>query len=125
MRAKLVKESLNILKPKSKEDIISYLNKLTKEEKDKKLIEASYNGNIEIVKLLIETGADINAKNNYGSTSLMYASKIGHKKIVLLLIEAGADINAKNNYGYTVLMFATANNYKDIVALLKKYGAKE
>jgi len=126
MRAKLVCENIGgLFKPKSKENIIKDLSNLTKEKKGEKLIEASYAGRLDIVKLLIEAGADINIKNNYGVTSLMLASEGGYKEIVKLLIEASADINAKNIFGDTALMYAYENNHKEIIDLLKRYGAKE
>ena len=56
------------------------------------LMAASEMGHIDIVKLLIEAGADVNATlDDYDrSTALKYASKKGHTEIVELLIEAGA-----------------------------------
>jgi len=44
----------------------------------------------DIVKLLLEKGADVNAKNHYGTTALKAASDIGHTDIVKMLKEAGA-----------------------------------
>ena len=43
-----------------------------------------------VVKLLIEKGADINARDNSGRTALMIASKNGHTQIVELLKAHGA-----------------------------------
>jgi ankyrin repeat protein len=42
------------------------------------------------VELLIEKGADVNAKDNLGKTALMLASENGHKEIVGLLKSYGA-----------------------------------
>jgi len=61
------------------------------------LIWASYNGHIEIVRELINRGADINAKANDGYTALIEASANGRIEVVRELINRGADINAKNN----------------------------
>lgn len=49
------------------------------------LIEASLLGNDEIVKTLLDRGADINAKDNLGRSALIWAIKKGHTKIVILL----------------------------------------
>lgn len=124
MKAKLVKESLDdLLKPKSEEDIVNYINNLNQEEKDKNLIDAAYNGQTNVIKLLIESGADINAKNIHGNTALIFASARGYLDIVKYLIEVGADINLKNNLGNTALMYAYNDKYKEIIELLKKHGA--
>ena len=70
------------------------------------LINASKNGNIKKIKLLIENGADVNAKDNDGSTSLIFASMYSNDTssldTVKLLLENGADVNAKNNYEDTM-----------------------
>jgi len=126
MRAKLVKENIDdLLRPKSKEDIIRGLSKLTKEEKNIMLINASREGYKKIVELLLKVGADVNAKNFYGSTPLIYASMNGNIDIVKMLIEVGVDVNAKNKFGNTALMCASFNGHKKVVDLLKRYGTKE
>jgi len=127
VRAKLVKENIgNILRSKSEDDIIRDLSNLTQEEKDKKLLDSSTEGQLEIVRLLIKAGADVNAKNFYGSTPLIYASMNGNIDIVKMLIEVGADVNAKNKFGNTALMCAIRRNKnKEIINLLKRNGAKE
>jgi ankyrin repeat protein len=63
---------------------------------------ASSYGNLEVVKLLISHGADINEKNNCGRTPLHSASCNGHLEIVKELISCGASIE-KDNYGETPL----------------------
>ena len=54
-----------------------------------------------VVKLLIDAGADVNAKNNDGKTPLHIIKK--SETIAQMLIDAGADVNAKNKKGYTPL----------------------
>ena len=51
---------------------------------------ASFEGHTEIAKILIENGADVNAKNNIGETALMWASEREYAEIVKLLKNAGA-----------------------------------
>ena len=73
---------------------------------------------------LIDAGADINAKDEAGSTALMVASEYGRTEIVKLLIAAGADVNIKNELGWTALMWASRWGRKETVKLLIDAGAK-
>ena len=57
----------------------------------------------EIVKLLIDAGADVHEKDKNGSTPLHDAALNGQKEIAELLIDKGADVNAKNKFGDTPL----------------------
>ena len=75
------------------------------------------------MQLLLAKGADVNAKNNAGSTALMAASEKGHKEVVELLLAKGADVNAKANAGWTALMYASQNGDKEVVELLLAKGA--
>ena len=72
----------------------------------------------EIVKLLLDNGADLNIKGNYGYTALMIAVREGNTEIVKLLLDNGADLNIKGNYGYTALMIAVREGNTEIVKLL-------
>ncbi|MEM4720009.1 MAG: ankyrin repeat domain-containing protein, partial [Candidatus Bilamarchaeaceae archaeon] len=101
---------------------------VSKEEKkqlNSKLIEAANTGNAELVKRLIERGADVNAETRFGETVLRYALEKGHTEIAKLLIERGADVNAKNKDGWTALMYALVKGHTEIAELLRKAGAKE
>jgi len=51
---------------------------------------ASYNGALEVVRLLLEQGADVEAKDEDGKTALQQAGDRGHDEIVKLLREHGA-----------------------------------
>ena len=68
---------------------------------------ASDYGPIEVVSLLLEKGADVNARDNDdGNTALINASNLGQIDIVKLLLDKGADVNAKTNCGCTALIAA-------------------
>ena len=56
--------------------------------------------NLEMVKLLIEAGADVNASNR---PPLFDACREGNIEIVRALIDAGAQVNTANNLGESVL----------------------
>jgi ankyrin repeat protein len=67
---------------------------------------------IEVVKYLIEQGADISAKNN---CSLRLSAYLGHLEVVKCLIEHGADIHAENDHA---LRSSATNGYLDMVTYL-------
>ena len=70
------------------------------------LIVAALFDRAEIVKLLCDAGADVNARNEEGETALIWAAMGGKIEIVKILIDAGADVNAKDNDGCTALWWA-------------------
>ena len=84
------------------------------------LICASKNNNLEIVKYLVDVGADLNAEGgHYNKTALMYASENGRLEMVKYLVEKGADVNQKGGYYYkTALMLASLNGHLSIVKFL-------
>jgi len=64
---------------------------------------AAGNNNVEIVRMLIKTGADVNVKDRSDQTPLHYAAGKNNLEIASLLIKAGADVNAKDKSGRTPL----------------------
>jgi len=57
---------------------------------------AAWHGHTDIARLLIEKGAEVNAKNASQQTPLHSAAWHGHADIARLLIENGAEVNAKS-----------------------------
>ncbi len=88
---------------------------------------AASKGNLEVVKLLLQRGANINTANSAGNTPLHLAVLNGHKEIVEFLVEEKADINKMNNNGQTVLHCAVARvdikGITEIVEFLLHRGA--
>ncbi|GEM_PF-4009809 len=90
-----------------------------------RLHHASWNGDQQTVRRLLEKGADVNMKlSSNGGTALMSASENGHTEIVKLLLEKGADVNVKlSASGTTALMLASWHGHTEIVKLLLEKGA--
>jgi ankyrin repeat protein len=69
--------------------------------------------NSEQTKLLIKGGVDVNVRDDLGRTALMVAKTAEQTK---LLIEAGANVDAKDNIGWTALIYAkTAEQTKLLI----------
>ena len=76
---KLVKESLF---ENMSQNFIEYFEDMSQEKKDKALINASRRGHTEVVKVLLDAGANVHAKDDY---ALRHASFNEHTKVVKLL----------------------------------------
>lgn len=87
---------------------------------------ATWKGHKEVVVLLLNSGADVNAENNndhWGTTPLHAAAHGNQKAIAELLIARGADIHATNLNGRTPLAETEFHSAKPVANLLKKHGA--
>nr|WP_246168641.1 ankyrin repeat domain-containing protein [Wolbachia endosymbiont of Ctenocephalides felis wCfeT] len=70
---------------------------------------------------MLANGANIYAKDKYGSTPLHFAAEKGNKEIVELLIKAGADVSAKDYLGTTPLLSAIENGHIECSKTLIRY----
>ena len=61
---------------------------------------------LDVLKILLDHGADVNTKDSDGSTSLMSATQKGKLDFLGLLLERNAEVNAKTYRGQTALMMA-------------------
>ena len=79
---------------------------------------AAYYGHLEIVKLLLENGANVNQMSyhgSYGSDSLGYAAYYGHLEIVKILLKHGAHVPLRDRF----IRHLEEQKYQQILALLK------
>ena len=88
------------------------------------LIYAAAGNQPDIARLFIERGANVNAAAENGTTALMMAAREGHLPVVLLLMEKGADINHRSPFGWTALGVAESRNRKDVAEILIRAGAE-
>ncbi|SPO02004.1 uncharacterized protein DNG_04677 [Cephalotrichum gorgonifer] len=86
---------------------------------------AVVNGYEAVAKLLIELGANMNAKNGLDSwTALHSAARFGHASVARMLVDMGAQVDATDDKGYTPLYHACIHSYSTIARLLIGAGAK-
>ncbi len=86
------------------------------------LMWAAFFGRTEAAQVLINKGANINARAGNGQTALMEAARTGRKPIAELLLDLpGINYNARTGTDNTALAYAAENNYIEIIkALLDK-----
>ena len=81
-------------------------------------------GDIERVRILLEQGADVNARNAVGAAPLHEAAWSGNSELVDLLLARGADVNERHaEAGSTPLHYAVITNQPEIVKTLLRHGA--
>jgi hypothetical protein len=85
---------------------------------DTLLTTAALCGHVELVRLLLERGAEVNQANDYGDTALEYAVERGHEEIVPILLTSGADPSRKGYRGQTELISASWDGNVAVVRLL-------
>ena len=116
-----IKSIYSILKPKSLDDIINDLNKSSQKQKDDKLIYYSIKNDVEKVLLLLNYGANVNAKGQGGWSSLRFAAFIGHLTIISILKSYNVNIYITDNDGISDIFYIEKFLKRmDIVELLMK-----
>lgn len=95
----------------------------TETQGDTPLMIASYDGRLEVVKLLLAHGADVNLTGEAGYTPLMHAMRHRHADVAVLLLKNGAKPDQRNENGQTAICFAANENDAALVTLLLDLGA--
>jgi ankyrin repeat protein len=86
------------------------------------LMHAAAIGSLDTMRLLLDKGADVNARNAAGATALMWA--VTDLSKVRLLVDRGADVKAASSLGHTALeLAAMSDGSVEIVRLLLTHGA--
>ena len=75
-----------------------------------------------MVKLLVEFGADINAKNNKLETPFHFAADFNHKDIGILLIELECESNCEDSLAKSPLHLAVSRRNCKVTEMLLQYG---
>ena len=96
-----------------------------KQEGDCVLVVAIKNDDEELVDLLLEYEADVNAPDDNLRTPIFEAILTGNLSILKSVLKAGAMVNIKNDRNETPLQVANMANWPEGIELLYQYGAKE
>ncbi|XP_047121354.1 poly [ADP-ribose] polymerase tankyrase-1-like [Schistocerca piceifrons] len=84
---------------------------------------AAAKGNVEVVKCLLEGGAEVDSRDTWQETPLHKAAYNGHTAVVQLLVASSADPNASNCCGCMPLHFAADRGHMETTAALLEAGA--
>lgn len=85
---------------------------------------AATSGLYNVLKVMLENGADIHAENEtQHCTCLHIAASQGNMEILNLLLEYGADINSSDRYGRTPLVYAVISGQEEVFELFLALGA--
>ncbi len=85
---------------------------------------AAWNGDIEMLRLLVERGADVAGVNNNNENALHNAISENNKEMTAYLLDYSLDVNNKNNHGWTVLERAFDIGDDDLSIRLIDMGAR-
>ncbi|KAI9245677.1 hypothetical protein BDA99DRAFT_565801 [Phascolomyces articulosus] len=113
----------------NEQDILQHpdLDEKTKKQKMTQLFcRAASTGDLTKMSQLLKehrTWIDIDARDEDGTTPLIYAACFGKLDIAQALLEAGAKTDVQDSYGWSALMWATNNNNEAIVKALLENGA--
>ncbi|MEB3294474.1 MAG: ankyrin repeat domain-containing protein [Synechococcales bacterium] len=87
------------------------------------LMLATRAGELEVVRLLVQAGAAINARNHDGNNALWFACFRDRYDLMEQLVKAGIDIDNQNDNGATALMYAASAGKTEMVQHLLALGA--
>lgn len=91
--------------------------------KDDPLFEATRNGDTGRVRTLLDSGADVNSRDESTRTLSMHAAIFNRIDVAQLLLDRNAEVNARNNKAETALALAAREGHPDIVRVLLRKGA--
>jgi len=88
------------------------------------LQQATVRGKTEIAAILLENGAEVDARTGSLKTPLIFSAERNFIELAKLLLKYGADVNAQDKEGWSALHYAAAKDHVDMAELLISNGAK-
>jgi uncharacterized protein len=87
------------------------------------LMVAAFHENRDMVVLLLNSGAQVNAQDPAGDTPLTQAARKGNAELVSLLINAGAFVDVRTKEGFTALCLAKQSGFAAAIKVLQEAGS--
>jgi len=86
---------------------------------------AAGQGGLDVARALVEAGADVHDRNEWGESALMLAARVGKADVVEYLIENGASIRAKSDgAGRSAIHYAAMSGDAEMLRTLLEHGAE-
>ena len=87
-------------------------------------MKAAKAGNVKIIKRLVESGVDVNEKDDNNTTVLHYAARFGSLEMVKYLVEHGAAVTTEHKQGQSTVLYSACDKGNDLVVdYLLQHGA--
>lgn len=117
---------MNLLRGKTLQEIHKDLKSLPRKEKNKLFHHYVIEGDIVKVRMLLNSGVNINVKNSNGKTAIITSIKRRDVVMVEFLLMKGADIRIKDIKGNNAVTYAVivALKYNPIIRLLNRHSRK-
>lgn len=87
------------------------------------LTQTAVENDVGSILILLDSGADVDARSYNGRTPLMASAYMGHSETVRLLLEHGAEVDVQDDDGITALLWATSGNHVTVMGILLEHGA--
>jgi ankyrin repeat protein len=81
----------------------------------------SWQGNVDEIRILVESGAEVNVKGDMGSTPLHDAAQAGQLEAVKVLLQYGAKPDTVDEFGKTPCDWADLNGHSEIAKVLESH----
>ena len=95
------------------------INSISANDEISSLCKAVIKGDVDEVRSLLATGAELNEKS-LGLTPAMYAARYNKAEVMKVLLLNGANLNIKSDQGYTAKDYAKQSNAKDVLDVIKQ-----
>jgi hypothetical protein len=84
---------------------------------------AAASGYVEVLRVLLDAHADVDAQDRFGDTALMAAVRGGRLEAVQLLLDRGASVAMKDTEGHTAMTWAHKAGRASVISALRNAGA--
>lgn len=98
---------------------VNYVKELKPWLRVSMLIAAVDHSDIEIVKILLAKKVNVNFRDGFNTTAIIYAASSGDLAMVKVLVEAGANVNDNDGKGNSVLSAAKESQEPELIAFVE------